>query len=124
MADQELNPLLGAADRRELMRQANRMRGKLIDLELVLSVNNLQDELAKVREQEKKLSAEIRQLRIQIASDWRADASELLPQIAEANSQIQRAIRDLSNKAETASRIAKVIGLVGKTVGLVGGILA
>lgn len=124
MADETSDPSLGHDHKRELLAQANRMRGKLIDLELVLSVNGKQDELTRVRQQEVELTSEIRKLRIQIAADWLAKADDLLPQLSDANSQIQRAIREIENKAAVASRIAKVLGLVDQTVDLLGGLLA
>jgi chromosome segregation ATPase len=126
---------LAGDEKRQLLQEALRTQGKLIDSELQLELQAqgagidpaqkqaIEDQLAQVREQIDRLSATINALRARIAEQWTGEAEDLIPKLKEANGRIQDRIREIDQTAATAQKVGQILELAVSVVGLVESVL-
>ena len=126
---------LAGDEKRQLLQEALRTQGKLIDSELQLELQAqgagidpaqkqaIEDQLAQVREQIDRLSATINTLRARIAEQWSGEAEDLIPKLKEANGRIQDRIREIDQAAATAQKVSQILELAVSVVGLVESVL-
>lgn len=104
-------------EKREILRQASRTFGKLLNLELELQVREETDHLAKVRQASKMLMQVTDRLRAAIAREWTTQVSGLCDRLSQTNTDIQTKIREIRNMAEVPTRIAGILESVSQITG-------
>lgn len=111
-------------EKREILRQAGRTFGKLLNLELELQVRGETDQLDKVRQASESLVDVTDRLRADIAREWTSQVEAVCDQLSQTNTTIQNNIREIRNLAEIPSRVANVLQAVNQITSTLSGLIA
>jgi hypothetical protein len=106
--------------KRRALRQLSRTKEKAQALEFELRIQGNEEDANEVKKKREKLTGQIDDLLKRSMEAWLMSAAEVEADLNNANTSLQKAIRDIKGKAETAKNVVKAIGFIDDAVSIAG----